>query len=83
MSYKIWETVIDDYEKLFETGEGSDVIIYAGENEKEFHAHSVILRVRSKYFRTVFSKRWAMKKDGMFIFKKPNVEPNLFRIILR
>ncbi len=38
-----FETVINDYEKLLETGERSDVIIYIGENEKEFRAQSAIL----------------------------------------
>ncbi|CAB4444568.1 unnamed protein product [Rhizophagus irregularis] len=83
MSYKFWEAAINDYEKLLKTGEGSDVIIYAGENEKEFRAHSVILCVRSEYFRAAFSKNWTEKKDGMLIFKKPNIESNLFQIILR
>jgi hypothetical protein len=83
MSYKFWETVISDFEKLFETGEGADVIIYAGENEKEFRAHSAILSIRSQYFRTAFSDKWAEKKDGMLAFKKPNIEPDIFQIILR
>ncbi|CAB4397392.1 BTB/POZ protein [Rhizophagus irregularis DAOM 181602=DAOM 197198] len=39
------ESAINDYEKLLETGERSDVIIYAGENE-EFRAHLSILCVR-------------------------------------
>ncbi|RGB35301.1 BTB/POZ domain-containing protein [Rhizophagus diaphanus] len=83
MSYKFWEAVINDYEKLLETRKGSDVIIYAGENEKEFRAHSVILCARSEYFRAAFSNNWAEKKDGMLIFKKPNIESNLLQIILR
>ena len=83
MSYKFWETVISDYKKLLETGEGTDVIIYAGKNEKEFRVHSVILRTRSQYFRTAFNDKWAEKKDGMLIFKKPNIEPNVFQVILR
>jgi hypothetical protein len=83
MSYKFWDTVINDYENLFETGEGADVVIYAGEHEKEFYVHSTILRIRSQYFRTAFSDKWVEKKDGMIIFKKPNIEPNIFQIILR
>jgi hypothetical protein len=83
MTYKFWEGAINDYEKLLETGERSDVIIYAGENEKEFRAHSAILCVRSEYFHAALSKNWVEKKDGMFIFKKPNIESNLFQIILR
>ena len=79
------QEVINDYEKLFESDEEYDVIIYAGENEnvKEIHAHSIILRSRSQYFRTAFSGNWSEKKDGKFIFKKPNISPKFFNMILR
>ncbi|RGB26322.1 hypothetical protein C1646_424486 [Rhizophagus diaphanus] len=50
---------------------------------KEIHAHSNILCIRSQYFRTAFSNEWAEKSDGKFIFKKPNISPQLFSIILR
>ena len=85
MSFKYSQEVTDDYEELFKTDEEYDVIIYAGENEnmKELHAHSNILCTRSQYFNTAFSNEWAEKKDGKFIFKKPNVPPQLFQIILR
>jgi hypothetical protein len=85
MSSKFWTELTNDYEKLFETGIGCDVIIYAGEgqNVKVFHAHSGILCIRSQYFHTAFSNEWAERKDGKFIFKKPNISPQLFNIILR
>ncbi|GET65910.1 hypothetical protein GLOIN_2v1176608 [Rhizophagus irregularis DAOM 181602=DAOM 197198] len=85
MSSKFLEELSNDYEKLFETEIGYDVIIYAGEepNIKEIHAHSNILCIRSKYFRTAFSNEWAEKKDGKFILKKPNISSHLFDIILR
>ncbi|CAB4444566.1 unnamed protein product [Rhizophagus irregularis] len=50
------ESAINDYEKLLETGERSDIIINAGEN-KEFRAHSSILCVRSEYFRATIGLR--------------------------
>jgi hypothetical protein len=64
MSSKFWAELSSDYEKLFETELGYDVIIYAGEeqNVKEIHAHSNILSIRSQYFRTAFSNEWAKKK---------------------
>ena len=85
MSFEYSQEVVDDLEKLLETDEGYDVIIYAGENKdvKEIHAHSNILRARSQYFRTAFSNKWAEKKDGIYIFKKPNISHNFFNIILR
>ncbi|EXX66608.1 hypothetical protein GLOIN_2v1611857 [Rhizophagus irregularis DAOM 181602=DAOM 197198] len=85
MSSKFLAELSNDYEKLFETEIGYDVIIYAGEEQyvKEIHAHSNILSIRSQYFRSAFSNEWAEKKDGKFIFKKPNISPQLFNIILR
>ncbi|GBB87518.1 hypothetical protein RclHR1_00140022 [Rhizophagus clarus] len=85
MSSKFWAELSNDYEKLFETEIGYDVIIHAGEgqNVKEIHAHSNILCARSQYFRTAFSNEWAEKRDGKFIFRKPNISPQLFNIILR
>jgi len=85
MSTKFLAELSSDYEKLFETEIGYDVIIYAGEepNVKEIHAHSSILSIRSKYFRSAFSNEWAEKKDEKLIFRKPNISPRLFDIILR
>jgi hypothetical protein len=85
MSSKFFAELSSDYEKLFETEIGYDVIIYVGEdqNVKEIHAHSNILCARSQYFRSAFSNEWAEKKDGKFIFRKPNITPQLFDIILR
>ena len=85
MTSKFLAELSSDYEKLFEAELGYDVIIYAGEepNVKEIHAHPNILSIRSKYFRSAFSNEWAEKKDGKFIFRKPNISPNLFDIILR
>jgi len=77
MSSKFWAELSSDYEKLFEKEIGYDVIIYAGEepNVKEIHAHSNILSIRSQYFCSAFSNEWAEKKDGKFIFRKPNISP--------
>ena len=85
MSSKFWAELSSDYEKLFETEIGYDVVIYAGEepNVKEIHAHSNILCIRSQYFHSALSNEWADKKDGKFIFRKPNILPHLFNIILR
>ena len=85
MSSKFWAELSSDYEKLFEAEIGYDVIIYAGEepNVKEIHAHSNILSIRSKYFLIAFSNEWTEKKNGKFIFRKPNISSHLFNIILR
>ena len=83
MSFEYSQDAINDYEKLLEIDEGYDVIIYAGENEnvKEIRAYSNILRIRSEYFRKELVEE--KKKDGKFIFNKPNISPHNFKIILR
>jgi hypothetical protein len=85
MSTKFWAGLSNDYEKLFETEIEYDVIIYAGEepNIKEIHAHSNILSIRSQYFHSLFSNERVEKRDEKFVFRKSNISPQLFNIILR
>ncbi|CAB4397407.1 unnamed protein product [Rhizophagus irregularis] len=85
MTFEHSQEVSNDYEKLFEIEKGHDVIICAGENEnmKEIRAHSLILCTRSQYFCAAFYNDWVEKKNGIFIFNKPNISPQLFKIILR
>jgi hypothetical protein len=85
MSFDYSQELMNDYEKLLEVDKGYDVIIYAGEDEnaKEIRAHSIILCIRSEYFRASFSNEWANKSDGKYILKKPNISPQIFKIILR
>ena len=83
MSKKFCLGVLSDYERLLESEEGHDTIIYVGRSSKEVHTHSIILRLRSQYFRTAFSSRWAERRQGMYILRKPNIEPNVFKAILR
>ncbi len=65
----------DDYNVKIEVGEESEM--------KIFKAHSVILRARSTYFRSAFSSNWAKKEGDFLIFKKPNMTPIVFQIILK
>ena len=74
-----------DIGQLLTTGDNYDTIIQAGEgqNMKEFFAHSLILNARSTYFKTALSKEWAKKENGIIIFKKPNISPEIFELILK
>ncbi|GBC17620.1 BTB/POZ domain-containing protein [Rhizophagus irregularis DAOM 181602=DAOM 197198] len=83
MAFDYSQELMNDYEKLLEIDKGYDVIIYAGEDEVEIYAHSLILCIRSQYFRAAFSNEWANKKDGKFILNKPNISPQILTIILR
>lgn len=75
----------NDFGHLIDDKDESNVIIQVGEelNMKEFKAHTLILRSRSSYFRTALSSNWAKKENDIYIFKKPNISPDVFEIILR
>ena len=49
-----------DYTKILETGEFSDTEILVGKEPKTklYRLHSLVLKVRSPYFRTAFSNGW-------------------------
>ncbi|CAG8817793.1 35764_t:CDS:1, partial [Racocetra persica] len=84
-STTFYRDVIDDFKQLYETKEGYDAIIIAGEepNIKEFHVHSLILRARSSYFRSAFSVNWAERNNaGYLVLKKPNISALTIEIIL-
>ena len=85
MIFEYIPEVANDLEKLLESDKDYDVIIYAGknENEKEIHAHSLILSARSQYFCAAFSHQRAEKKDGKFIVKKPDISHQDFKMVLR
>jgi hypothetical protein len=85
MTSEYSQEIINNYEKLFESEKDYDTIIYAGENGtlEEIHAHSQILCAKSQYFSAALSSKWVMKENGKIIFKKPNISPQTFKIILR
>ncbi|GBC02016.1 hypothetical protein RclHR1_04410009 [Rhizophagus clarus] len=83
MTEEFWADVIGDYEKLFDSEEGCDTIFYVGENGNVVRAHSIILRTRSLYFRTAFTGKRADRNNGMFTFRKRNIDLQVFKIILK
>src|SRR6266542_3176214 len=68
MSTNYYKEIIENYKKLYETKKGYDTKVYAGEkpNIKEFHVHSFILKIHSKFFKTAFTED-VQKKDGYYI----------------
>lgn len=84
MAIIFYKEIINNYKKLYESKEGYDVKIYAGEkpNVKEFHVHSLILKSQSKIFQTLLTKD-IQKKDGYYILNLNNNSPKFVEIILR
>jgi hypothetical protein len=83
MLQKLCVPVLNNFENLYNSKKNYDVIIQAGEENKEIYAHSVVLCCQSNYFDTAFSDNWAEKKDGKFIFKKPNISQHILETIIR
>ncbi|CAG8725373.1 14309_t:CDS:2, partial [Rhizophagus irregularis] len=68
--------------KCYNEGATFVVKLLEGNDLEIFKAHSDVLRGRSAYFDTALSPNWAKKEGNVFIFKKPNIRPDVFRIIL-
>ncbi|CAG8507528.1 14573_t:CDS:2 [Acaulospora morrowiae] len=86
MQKNLWDLLSRDYKAILESGDFSDVIITVGKepNVKEFRGHSLVLKVRSSYFRTALSRDWAkFSHGGMMKFTKPNIEPEIFEVIFK
>ncbi|CAG8533493.1 6383_t:CDS:2 [Paraglomus brasilianum] len=84
-SKEFCKRLLVDIFKLLDDADDYDVLIQVGEepNVKEFHAHSVILRARCPYFRRGLSKEWACRLDNKIVFRKTNISPAVFSVILR
>jgi len=76
--------VSTDLMKLLKNPEFYDIEITVGMGNdcKVFKAHSTILRARSSYFNTALSENWANYVNNIMTFKKENISPKLFTIIL-
>ena len=83
MSTNFYEEIIDNYKKLYETKDDYDTKVYAGEksNIKEFHVHSSVLKIQSKFFKTAFTED-VQKKDGYYILNSNN-SFKVFEVLLR
>ena len=69
MSLVFYSGLSKDLSLILSDADDFDAIIQVGENQnmKEFHAHSVILRARSPYFRSALSTRWITRKNNMVL----------------
>ncbi|GBC18027.2 BTB/POZ domain-containing protein [Rhizophagus irregularis DAOM 181602=DAOM 197198] len=74
MSFEYSQEIINDLEKLLKAEEEYNVFIYADGNEniREIHARSILLRIRSQYFRTAFSEEGCfVKHQHEFLQQNP------------
>ncbi|GBC21489.1 BTB/POZ domain-containing protein [Rhizophagus irregularis DAOM 181602=DAOM 197198] len=83
MQQKLYLSILNNFEILYNSKKNYDVIIQTSEENKVIYAHSLVLCCQSSYFDTAFSDNWAEKENGKFIFKKPNVSYRILKIIIR
>ncbi|CAG8561721.1 8567_t:CDS:2 [Racocetra persica] len=78
------EDLVADLTRLYETKERYDIIINVGEepNVEKIYAHSALLCIRSPYFHTALSNKWAKEEDGYLVLSKPNIRAFIFKIVL-
>ena len=74
-----------DLSLMLNDADDYNVVIQVGENQnmKEFRAHSNLLRARSPYFKSALSANWTTTNNNVIEFKKPNINPDVFQIILK
>jgi hypothetical protein len=85
MSSKFHSGLSKDFSLILNDSDDFNVIINVGENQniKEFHAHSVILRARSPYFKSMLSNELITRENNIFMFNKPSIAPKVFEMILK
>lgn len=85
MTDNFLEELLCDYENLLFNGNNYDVIIEVGVdgNIKRFYAHSLILSLRSTYFKAALSNNWIHKEDGMILLKEPKFDPKIMELLLK
>ncbi|CAG8459940.1 12107_t:CDS:2 [Funneliformis caledonium] len=85
MKSDLFSVLSRDLNELLSEHEEQNVIIQIGNevNYKEFYAHSIILRARCKYFKSGLSCDWVKREGNRIIFKKPNITPEVFEVILK
>jgi hypothetical protein len=85
MSSKLYTNLSQELLLMLNDADDHNVVIQVGKypNVKEFRAHSnLLLRARSPYFKSALLSN-GIKKNNMIEFKKPNINPTVFEIILK
>jgi BTB/POZ domain len=84
MSNCLKNKLLADISRLRYNSNNHDVKIIVGEgdNVETFTANSIILGARSEYFQAAFFNEWTEKEDNVIVFRKPNIKPQVFSILL-
>lgn len=80
--YNSWESLYslaDDYEKLLENRELSDVVFVLG--SEDIHGHKQVIAARNEVFAKMFNSDMVEKKDGRV--EIIDIEPKIFKFLLK
>ncbi|GBB87546.1 hypothetical protein RclHR1_00140050 [Rhizophagus clarus] len=84
MASNLSEVLHKEYNDILESTEFYDTEILVGEKHtKIFKVHSLILKIRSPYFRVALSNRWMKKEANIIQLKKPNISVKIFNILIK
>ncbi|CAB5199238.1 unnamed protein product [Rhizophagus irregularis] len=85
MSVELLTHFSQNFSRYFDSTDESNVVIRVGkdDNTQNFKAHSLILKAQCPYFNAGLSSEWAKKEGNNIIFDKPNIEPEVFEIVLK
>jgi len=85
LNYHDTEKLLNDIVKLYKKTNSHDIEITVGSDEysKTFKAHSNILKIRSSYFNTaLLDDSIQRSNDGIILFRRKDISPETFEIIL-
>ncbi|EXX71404.1 uncharacterized protein OCT59_008695 [Rhizophagus irregularis] len=84
MSSKLSNVLHKEYNDILESTEFYDTEILVGEYPytETFKVHSLILKIRSPYFRAALSNCWIKKENNIIKLKKPNISVKIFNILI-
>ncbi|RIA84220.1 BTB/POZ protein [Glomus cerebriforme] len=84
MSSKLSNILHEEYNDILESTEFYDTEIVIGKGPiKVFKVHSLILKIRSPYFRTALSDKWVKTENNIIKLKNPNISVKIFDILIK
>mmetsp|Transcript_6766 Transcript_6766/g.10555 ORF Transcript_6766/g.10555 Transcript_6766/m.10555 type:complete len:392 (+) Transcript_6766:159-1334(+) len=72
----------DDMLQLLEDKDSADVILHVGKERQEFKAHSIMLRMRCPFFKSLLKPAMAMVESRSGVVQLPEDSPAAFEIFL-
>ncbi|RHZ60884.1 hypothetical protein Glove_350g106 [Diversispora epigaea] len=82
MTTKFFDRLSDDLIRFFESGINYDASIEVGEDTDIYKVHSIVLRLRSPYFKKKFDEI-TFNDDFVKVLKLPKISVKVFNVIIK